>query len=227
MEFYGEFIQQCDRSKPERNGGSFRITEKQVKAQSKDGEVSVVATSPDSPESACAEIARLARDLLKKGKVADPNQITFLYPSLKTVQVGRMIKALEDVGLKVYAPRANPFLKVDEAVALFGVFLRLFGRPEKGDYSGKDYDAFHDWLDNCQAKADELLADDPALVRFIRERQREIETVIADHAALQATLASEGWSRQTSFALGTMLPALLATEGLSMALWKTDPALLR
>lgn len=32
-------------------------------------------------------------------------------------------------GLKVYAPRASRFLEVEEAVALFGLYIHIFGKP--------------------------------------------------------------------------------------------------
>ncbi|MFZ5919215.1 MAG: hypothetical protein ACOYZ7_19970 [Chloroflexota bacterium] len=38
---------------------------------------------PGHPDDVTREIAQLARRLLDEGKVEDPNQIAFLFPSLK------------------------------------------------------------------------------------------------------------------------------------------------
>ena len=51
----------------------------------------------------CSEIAQLVKDLIDQGKVEDPNQIAFLYPSLKATHVETMRNALERLGLRVYA----------------------------------------------------------------------------------------------------------------------------
>jgi len=53
--------------------------------------------------------------------VEDPNQIAFLYPSLKSNAVEDMRHALEAVNLQVYAPRAGRFLEVDESYDVFGL----------------------------------------------------------------------------------------------------------
>jgi DNA helicase II / ATP-dependent DNA helicase PcrA len=69
--------------------------------------------------------------------------LTFLYPSLKSEQVHRMIGALENQGLKVYAPRAGQFLEVPEALEMFGLLLVLFGCPAS---TSSGMAAFFDWV---------------------------------------------------------------------------------
>jgi DNA helicase-2/ATP-dependent DNA helicase PcrA len=127
VDFYSNFIQQIDWKKSRGQKGAYRVETKQIVAHSKDAGPSVVASKPAIPDEVCAEVASLVRRLLEEGKVSDPNQIVFLYPSLKSPQVPRMIAALEKQKLKVYAPRAGQFLDVSEAQDLLGVFLVLFG----------------------------------------------------------------------------------------------------
>jgi DNA helicase-2/ATP-dependent DNA helicase PcrA len=135
VRFYSNFISHpsCDWSRGGALKGYYRVADKNIEANSLDDGPSVIASQPGKPEDVCAEIARLVVEIIRTGKVENPNQIAFLYPSLKSVQVGRMKKALEEQGLKVYAPRAGTFLQVEEAVAVFGLFMQIFGQPERGD----------------------------------------------------------------------------------------------
>ena len=47
-----------------------------------------------------------------------------------------MKEALEARGLNVYAPRAGAFLDVEEALDMLGLFIHVFGRPERGEGRG-------------------------------------------------------------------------------------------
>ena len=125
--FYSRFIEQSNWRAAD--GTSYRVEEKNIQAHRLDPHPAVTVTSHVESEEACAEIAQLVRKLIDEGKVDNPNQIAFLYPSLKSAYVSRMITALETVGLRVYAPRAGRFLEVAEAMDVFGVFLRILGRP--------------------------------------------------------------------------------------------------
>src|SRR5690606_8754171 len=161
--------------------GYYRVADKEIVPHSVDDGPSVVATAPASPDAACAEIAQLVRRLLDEGKVENPNQIAFLYPSLKSPHVARMIAALESVGLRSYAPRANRFLEGDEATEVLGLFALIFGRPERRDFPGADYAGFHAWLSRAQAAAGDLLQDDQQLARFVADRRMELDTATADY----------------------------------------------
>jgi len=138
VHFYNQFMGHCDWAD---NGTALRVAKK-IEADRVDDSASVVASTATKPDEAYAEIARLVRQLIDAGKVADPNQIAFLFPSLKSDNVSRARKALEAVGLRSYAPRAGRFLEVDEAIDVFGVFVKVFGKAERGDFPGRDYNDF-------------------------------------------------------------------------------------
>ena len=53
----------------------------------------------------CVEVADLVCDLLALGKVEDPNQIAFLFPSLKSVMVERIRDRLQACGARTCATR--------------------------------------------------------------------------------------------------------------------------
>lgn len=191
VDFYTRFIGNCDWVNP--NGGHFRVTSKEIKASSEDAGVSVVGATPASPDAVASEIAGLVKHLLDTGRVENANQIAFLFPSLKSIMVPRMIQALESQGLKVYAPRAGTFLEVPESVAMFGLYLQLFGRPERGDYGGEQYSNYQEWLDKADDKGKGLCAGDAALKRFVHDRQAEIATSVADYQALSQVVMRQGW----------------------------------
>ena len=132
--FYTDFIAQCNWRKD--GGGHYRVADKNIHAYSTDIRASVVASTPGKPVDVADEIAGLVRALIDTGKVENPNQVAFLFPSLKAVAVKHMKNALEAVGLQVYAPRAGRFLEVEESVEMFGLDPKeRFGSKKPGDYS--------------------------------------------------------------------------------------------
>jgi DNA helicase-2/ATP-dependent DNA helicase PcrA len=213
VDFYTRFIGGCDWRRPE--GGFYRVASKDIQAHIADRGTAVVASTPASPEVACAEIAELVRQLLEAKLVEDPNQIAFLFPSLKSHIIQHMKEALEERGLRVYAPRAGRFLEVDEAVDMFGLFLHVFGQPERGDFGGADYREFHDWLDAAQERGQELRAADRRLDQYVKDRQREIETAMADYQILTRVAEGKGWDLRTPYGPAKMKRALYEARGLS------------
>lgn len=218
VDFYSAFITHpvCDWSKGGRSRERYRIP-KDLVAHRGDGRASVVMSAPDDPDAVCAEIAGLVKKIIGQKKVEDPNQIAFLYPSLKSNHVQRMIAALESRGLKVYAPRAGTFLDVDEAMSMMGLFLQVFGKPERGDYGGRDYDNYMEWLENADAAGRELISYNAALGRFVAARRGEIDTVVRDYELLGKTIAESGWDGREIYRPAAMRDTLRKARGLSEA----------
>ncbi len=213
VDFYTEFVDRCDWSKP--GGGSFRVADKGIHPHSTDGGTAVVTTAPGKPEDVCDEVATLVRRLVDEEKVGDPSQVAFLFPSLKSTQVPRMKAALERVGLKVYAPRASSFLDVEESVDILGLLLHIFGRPSRGDFPGYDYNSFHDWVDRAFLRGQTLINEDAGLAQFVSDRHTEIQTVLADYAALSDTLAAHKWTPDDVYDRTVHKAVLAQTAGLS------------
>ncbi len=215
VSFYGAFIDQCDWSRPQPEKGSFRVTNKKIQPHRTDDGPSVVASTPSDPHSVTAEIAKLVKRLLRHKRVADPNQVAFLYPSLKSPQVQRMMAALESEGLRVYAPRAKPFLEGEEATAMLGLMTHIVGRPARGVFPGHDYASFHGWLDRAWAEADRLLASDRRLERFVTDREQEIEAAAHDYSLLRQFAARKRWDPDAPFRINPMKRGLYGVPGLS------------
>ncbi len=212
VKFYTDFIVRSDWAK--RSGGAYRVT-KDIQAASDDRGVSVIANDRLPPPHACAQIAQLVRSIVDQGKVENPNQIAFLYPSLKAASVPIMIAALEDVGLRAYAPRAGRFLEVDEATALFGVYLYIFGRPQRGNFGGREYADFHNWLDRADTVARELIRNDPQLKQYVEDRRAELETAAKDYIALLKVVERKQWDVNDLYQIDTMKRPLYEATGLS------------
>ena len=163
VDFYTQFM---DYEEWRRSGGDgfYRLVDKEIAVHSEDKQTAVIISSQTTRENAYAEIVPLVQKLLTEGKVQDPNQIAFLFPALRNNQAVKLMKsALENAGLKVYAPRAGRFLEVEEAVPLFGLFVEIFDRPTREDFKSRDYQDFHSWLDNCEIAAAALLKEDKIL----------------------------------------------------------------
>ncbi len=212
VNLYKAFIEQCDWRGA--NGGQYRVAKK-LNAHRKDEITAVAASTPGHPDDVCAEIAVLCRQLIDQGKVENENQIAFLFPSLKSLQTRRMMAALEAVGLEVYAPRAGRFLEVEEAVAVFGILLHIFGKPARGDYPGQDYRDFHIWIDDARAVGKALIKDDRYLKQYVDDRQTEIETAVSDLQALMAVVSRRRWDLTRPYDLATMKRPLYTAPGLS------------
>lgn len=212
VDFYTDFIEDCDWRKDGR--GLYRVP-KDIEAHRKDPAPSVIASTRGSIEQACAEIAQLVRRLLDTKKVEDPNQIAFLFPTLKSKSVGHMREALEAQNLVVYAPRAGRFLEVPESVDMFGVFIQIFGLPRlRRDYGG-DYGDFCGWLDNAKARGAELMHADPMLDQYVRDLRGEIATGVADYEALTDIAERNHWDLRAPYDLDAMKRALYDAPGLS------------
>lgn len=216
VSFYSDFIGRCNWNKVSEHG-FYRISNKNIQAHSQDTKASVIVSTPAKPDNVCAEIANLVKEIIDTKKVQDPNQVAFLYPSLKSAQVQRMIDGLENLGLKVYAPRAGRFLEVDEAVAVFGIYLKIFGKPAKGSFWGADYNDYHRWMDRCVDFANTLTDKDKALADYIKERREEIKTVISDYQLLAQVIEQNKWDLSQPYDIAQMKRPLHTARGLSDA----------
>lgn len=213
VDFYTRFVGQCDWRDP--RGGHFRVTSKQIQAANPDAGAAVVASTWARPDDVAAEIADLVKRLLDAGRVENPNQIAFLFPSLKSPAVKRMQEALEGRGLRVYAPRAGSFLEVPESVALFGLCLRIFGRPARGDFGGEDYHNYLAWLDHAETLSEALCQADRRLDAYVRDRQAEIARAVADYEALVKVVERQEWRLDQPYEPRRMKRALYDASRLS------------
>jgi DNA helicase II / ATP-dependent DNA helicase PcrA len=209
--FYNHFMAQCPWIE---DGINYRV-DKTILAHRQDSIPAVVASTATKPIDVYPEIANLVKRLIDEGKVQDPNQIAFLFPSLKSDQVKRAIEALEAVGLQAYAPRAGRFLEVDEAIDMFGLFVQIFGRPNKGVFAGLDYNEFFDWIDTIDIRGRELLQADNDLWTYVEERRAELQRAKDDYQALKRVADKNKWDLKAPYDIPLMKRALQEAPGLS------------
>jgi len=216
VDFYNKFINKWDWTKQGNDKGNvfFRIN-KDIKATNKDDGPSVIVSTPGSPYIVCPEIAELVSKLIKTKKVSDPNQIAFVFPSLKSVTVRKMIDSLLDKGIKVYAPRAGRFLEVSEAEDMFAIFIKIMGRPTRGDFPGSDYNEYHNWLDRIVIRGNELVRADDQLKRYVDDRQEEIKRAVHDYRLLMDFIETKKWDLDEDYTIEKMKRALVGVSGLS------------
>lgn len=214
--FYRAFMDQEDWSHADpKSKKEYRIAKK-IAAHRQDKKPAVIASTAATPDEVAAEIAILVDDLLKKKKITDPNQIAFLFPSLKAKCVGRMQAALEDKGLKVYAPRASRFLELPEITDFFGIVVQILGKPDYNeDYAAGDYKDFHDWIRKAETRGKAICKADASLTAFVTQKKDEIATVIADFEKLTAKAKAQRWKLETPYEPGKMKRPLADTKGIS------------
>ncbi len=163
VNFYMDFMERIDWQREDNPHELYRVF-KNIQAKREEEGPAVVVSTPGATEDVCREIAQLVKRLIDAGKVENANQIAFLFPSLKVEKVQTMREELEKLELKVYAPRAGSFLKVEESVAVFGVMMQIFGKVHRGEYGGFEYLEYMNWAEQAWEKGEALVrADPPAL----------------------------------------------------------------
>ena len=215
VDFYTHFMEQADWKRNAAEGGFFRVMDKDIHSENGDENLSIVASTPAPPDTVSAEVAHLVKNLLDQRKVEDPNQIAFLYPSLKSTAVESMRLALEKEGLKVYAPRAGRFLEVDESCDVFGLIALILGLPEIQGGWGGDYGEFGDWLGQIEHNAKQLTREDPALKQFVVDKREEVNTACRDYQTLKRVVDSEKWSGKEPYDIPRMKRKLYDAPGFS------------
>jgi DNA helicase II / ATP-dependent DNA helicase PcrA len=193
VSFYTKFIEKVDWRHSVKPNAYYRVVDKNVQPNSLDAGPSVVLAETADSNDVYKETAKFVSRLLAEKKVSDPNQIAFLFPSLKTVHCGRMKTALEEEGLLVYAPRAGKFLDMDEPTLITGLLLHIFGQPVRDPkFNYGDNKDFHDWLDRSYDHAMEIQANDPSLTQFIQDKLEEMEIVRSDYLILVKSASDHG-----------------------------------
>jgi DNA helicase-2/ATP-dependent DNA helicase PcrA len=220
VDFYTAFIQTCDWRKKS-GAGFYRISDKKIEANSTDDLPSVVATANVNSDATCKEIAELVKSLIDNQVVQDPNQVAFLFPTLKSTQVERMKTCLEQNDLLVYAPRAGRFVEVDEAVAVIGILIAIFGKPSRGTFSSLGYHEFHNWLDRCADEGKVILKKDPGLSRYVSDLRTEIATVLDDYRVFIGVAETHGWGMSDSYDIDLMKRKFYFAQGVSARAKKT------
>lgn len=194
VDFYCDFIEKEDWKKNGDVNNQYRVHDKGIKAYSKDDGIAVVTTNEDDGDW-IDKTAKLCRELIDNKIVKDPNQIAFLFPSVRdNARASAMIQALDEHGVNVYAPRANIFLEGREATEVLGVFGHVFEVPDSSKFSGFEFNKYKTWIKGAYNQASEIIQDDLDLKRFVEDKNREINKIQDDYAKLIKLAAKEGWN---------------------------------
>ncbi len=208
VDYYTQYINQTDWQKADKTG-YYRVTTKNIQAHSQDKNTAVVVNEKgkgvDGTKESFAQIARLIKKLLAEKKIEDPNQVAFLFSSLRSEQVTRAKDALENEGLKVYAPRAQPFLELEEARIFLGIFLTILGGIEYNpDFAKGDFARYQEYLQDIQQGVKALCKTDAGLAKFIQEKQNEIADKIRDFKTLLGIAGKLKWDINAQYDYATM-----------------------
>jgi DNA helicase II / ATP-dependent DNA helicase PcrA len=199
------------------NGGSYRVEEKVITANRLPAPAAVGRPHQTKPLDSCDDLARFIAELVATKAVSDPNQIAFLYPSLKSPHVERMTEALEAHGLRTYAPRAHPFLETDEATLMLGLFALILGAPRAEHDFGGDWRDFNHWLSAATTIAADLARTQPTLRKFVADRQLELSNAATDFNRLVDIAESRNWHMSMPFDVASMRRIMAEASGLSTA----------
>ncbi|WP_144265030.1 ATP-dependent helicase [Fibrobacter sp. UWB5] len=180
VDTYTQFIDLVSWKNPSKPSEFFRIQNKDIQANSKDANTSVVLETGDK-QTVTENIASLIKKLKRTGKIKDYNQCAILFPTIRGNASGEMspkvqafADALEEAGIKYYAPRAKNFLYTEESLITFGLFAKIFGYSPSGITYGGMAD-FSNWAEMAIDSADEIIEQDKPLAKFIEDTQQSIK----------------------------------------------------
>ena len=189
VDTYTQFIDLVSWRNPSKPSEFFRIQNKDIQANSKDVNTSVVLETGDK-QTVTENIASLIKKLKRTGKIKDYNQCAILFPTIRGNASGEMspkvqafADALEEAGIKYYAPRAKNFLYTEESLITFGLFAKIFGYSPSGITYGGMAD-FSNWAEMAIDSADEIIEQDKSLAKFIDDTQQSIKASKQNHKYL-------------------------------------------
>ncbi|MBP6738533.1 MAG: ATP-dependent helicase [Leptospiraceae bacterium] len=186
VNLYKEFVSECNWKR--NDGGYYRVHDKEITASSQDTGLAIIKTDPVKRDKAAKQIAEFVHFLVDKKFVDNENKIAFLYSRFKSNPIVKKQKrALEKVGINVYAPRAGRFFDQEEPRVLINLFLEIFGRPTTLDKN------FNKFLHNPKTDKEILkqVKSDQKIKDIIATKQFEIETVINDYEILHKICKKE------------------------------------
>ncbi|MGE5410471.1 MAG: ATP-dependent helicase [Clostridiales bacterium] len=185
VDLYTRFISLIDWKKDKPDKGYYRIHDKDIKAKSKDNNPAIVISERAQATDVYEEIAHFVRSLKEEGKIEDYSQCAFLFPYLKnSSRVEGFRRAFCELGIEIYAPRAGRFLEVDEARSVWGLMLKIFGRPHYGNTRSQGLINFRNWMVSCIEFADQLCSKDSVLNQYVKDKQAEIKLASQDYEIL-------------------------------------------
>jgi len=209
VDAYTSFIHETDWKK-EDGSGYYRIHDKDIKSHSTDSGVSVVTASPNPEKEAVAlEVVKYVYELKKSGKITDYNQCAFLFPAIKNnTRVKDFIQAFKNFNLannltgtdgeiKIYAPRAGSFLETDEAKAVWGLFMLVFGYSSELRHQG-----FGEWVRGCKDMAHDMESADENLKQFVKDKKEELSVLAKDYEILLEKIEEIGLALDDPFPSG-------------------------
>jgi DNA helicase-2/ATP-dependent DNA helicase PcrA len=198
---YSDFIDRIDWKKEKPAKGFHRITKK-IDPHNTDERPSVLVSTKGKPEDVYEEIALFVQGLKESGKVEDYNQVAFLFPAMKGItKVTGFQAAFENLGIPVYAPRAGRFLEVVEARAIWGLLIKIFGKPVLSRGVSGGLRDFLSWVKGCDDQADWLIEKDPQLRTFIKDKKEEIDLILNDFEILTQVITKKKWNLNDDFKL--------------------------
>lgn len=204
VDFYTSFMNRIPWNKSD-GSGHYRVMDKGIHAFSDDIKLCVFTTDRTQLKADVGDqVAQTIIKLKESGKIQDYNQVAFLFPSLKNqgepnAGVTMYKEALERNGLQVYAPRAGRFIEVEEAKAIFGLFIKIFNQPEQLEIQSRNYLNFFTWIRSSRQLAEELIEEDSMLKEFVSDSRNEWKEKVSDFHILFKYFSRKGLSLEDEY----------------------------
>jgi DNA helicase-2/ATP-dependent DNA helicase PcrA len=218
VDFYKGFIETEDWSRGKGKKGHYRVAEKNITPYSTDTKPSVIVSEKAKADGVYEEIAQFIKGLKVCKKIDDYSQVAVLFPAMKgwrgpATRVAGFMRAFEKHEIPVYAPRAGRFLEIQESVDVYGLLMAIFGKPvfDGRSYGMQDY---CQWMDRCQARANELMGQDEYLKAYIESRRQDLGLIAKDYNILARVSEKKRWDKAGDFTDDMIVP-LSEAAGLS------------
>ncbi len=226
VDTYTKFISLID-WKDTRLNKYYRVMDKNIQANSRDSNPSVLFSEAGDADSVCLEIAELCYKLRLENKVSDYNQIAILFPYLKgNPRVEKFAEAFENINdkynlsegnkhsLKYYAPRASSFLNTEEAKLIWGMIIKIFDRAHYGAGIGTNLSNFRNWKIASLSYVNKVFTSDTKFNKFVDLKREEIERIKSDYEILLQFSEKKKWDLESKL-IETQLDDLIQITKLS------------
>jgi DNA helicase-2/ATP-dependent DNA helicase PcrA len=128
VDFYNRWMDQSDFPQPFFAWGKYRYdkTIVPVKEPQVDANTVIRVSAQAEDNNYNQKMVSFVKGLLSSGKVSNPNQIAFLFRSVKNHRVKQLADYFEANGINVYSPRSDMFFEREEIMLLIASLLLIF-----------------------------------------------------------------------------------------------------
>lgn len=180
INFYSRFMENADGINLF-NWDKFRFEKHIVSGREKDNFPAVFSCGGADGNEQQQNILQMINKLMNEGYISDPNQIAFLFRSVKSGEALELCDFLEENGIAVYSPRSEMFFKRTEVKQIIGCLIMCFGSYltdlKRNSFKRPVHEGLRDYYKACVGEAAQLFKTNGSLHEAIKKEFEEISEI--------------------------------------------------